>query len=369
MRCGRGALCLAAILCLGWSADVAPAQTPADHEARIGELENELAMMRARVGRQESSLFDGRYGAGSDGGWQAGAGVYYLRPYWETNPAYSVTRFDPPDSGNGVGKTENFDYSGQFAPLVWLGYVGESGLGGRVRFWTLSDKETKSAANPGPDEDYIIQSAAPLGVSLISPFEGDAMKFTSELDVTVVDLEATQSLRRNDWTFLGSCGVRYTRLRQRYRATTTYFFGESDFLHSDTRFEGVGPTGSLDILRQLGQSGFALHGGLRGSLLFGESEQTVNGTLLLTDESASLRNANLDVLPVVETEIGVQWTHDRGGLRFFVDTSLVAQLWVGAGNSANNEMLAPEAGGAHDVSDNGANLGFFGGKFSAGVDF
>src|SRR5262245_42274560 len=99
----------------------------------------------------------------------AGAGVYYLKPYFPGNQAYDVTVNNSTYS-SGLSSTTNssqqqdFSYAPAFAPLVWLGYVGDGGLGGRARWWHFQQGDTTTAINNNDGNNQTtITSASPRG--------------------------------------------------------------------------------------------------------------------------------------------------------------------------------------------------------------
>ena len=86
-------------------------------------------------------------------GWIMGAGVYYFQPRWATNPAYATSVLS---SDGGQEAQQDFSSKGGFAPLLWLGYVADNGLGVRGRWWQFSARSSVSADNPpqtDPDRD------------------------------------------------------------------------------------------------------------------------------------------------------------------------------------------------------------------------
>ena len=68
-------------------------------------------------------------------GWTVGAGLYYFQPRWGTNPAYATSVLS---SDGGQSAQEDFSSKGGFAPLLWLGYVADNGLGVRGRWWQFT---------------------------------------------------------------------------------------------------------------------------------------------------------------------------------------------------------------------------------------
>src|SRR5690348_14731275 len=73
-----------------------------NYDQRIASLESELAAMRAQLDQPAAAPVDssGGYGASGacgtccqtaccpSGGWIGGAGFYYIKPTWETNPGF-----------------------------------------------------------------------------------------------------------------------------------------------------------------------------------------------------------------------------------------------------------------------------------------
>src|SRR3954453_12341157 len=80
------------------------------------------------------------------------------------------------------------------APLLWLGYIGDSGLGGPARWWYFPQGSNQAVAIPSGEgaNSTLVFSAAPLGLSLGS---AQAMAVTSKLELNVADLEAVQDFR------------------------------------------------------------------------------------------------------------------------------------------------------------------------------
>ena len=97
------------------------------------------------------------------------------------------------------------------------------------------------------------------------------------LQLDVWDFEADQALDFGYWTMLFSGGLRYAHLAQNYNAfllasatnvNNGNLFNESGGITSGHSFNGAGPTIALEVMRKLGDSGFALYAGARGAVLF-----------------------------------------------------------------------------------------------------
>lgn len=305
-------------------------------------------------------------------GLEFGGGVYVLYPHWETNPAFTVTR-----EINGVTqiRQEDFKYNTDFTPVGWVSYTTGSGLGVRARGWRFDQTASTFILNDG---SATYSSAAPLGLQNQSTTNGDQLRYDSTLKINVVDLEAINDLNLGLWALKFGGGLRYAHMSQSYTHTEVPVTSLVDAISSGHQFRGIGPTFSVEVRRQLGMGGLgtfglgggpigvSLYGSGRGSLLFGTGKQdafqVANGDL--TTLASTSRD---DLLPVAELEIGAEFSKQMGHARWFVQAALVGQVWFGAGNAANNELIPVNVD--PEVSDNSANLGLFGGKLVVGVEF
>jgi hypothetical protein len=292
-------------------------------------------------------------------GLSVGGGVYVLYPHWETNPAYTVAK----DTGVIQIRQEDFSYNPGVAPLAWVSYTTCSGLGARARAWRFDESSSISIVNDG---NSTYDSAAPLGLQNQSSTAGDRLTYASDLQISVVDLEVIQDLNLGLWNLRIAAGGRYAHMSQSYTHIEVPINTQVDAISSGHQFRGGGPTVAVEVRRQLGCCGLALYGSARGSLLFGTGKQqafqVVNNNL---DTVAS--TSRDDLLPVSELELGAEFGRQMGHCRLYVQAAVVGQVWYGAGNAANNELIPilvdPE------VSDNSSNFGLFGGKLVVGVDF
>jgi hypothetical protein len=298
---------------------------------------------------------------GGGGGAQAGIGFYYIQPHWETNPSHTIN-FTAQDGTTQIRQTD-FDYDYEFAPLIWLGWSNCDGMGFRLRYWHLETDASTLLTNDGT---LAIDSAAPLGLQNLSTTAGDVLLFASDLKIRVYDAEVTQAAELCGWNLLVTGGLRYAHISQSYVHVELPTLGNTlvDAISSGHNFKGIGPTAALETRRGMG--GLAIYGSARGSILFGtgkqDSTQVVNN-----DPNTFASTSRDDVLPILEMEIGAEFTSEMCGSRMFVQAALVGQVWFGAGNAANNELIPvlvdPE------VSDNSSNLGLFGLKVAVGVNY
>jgi Legionella pneumophila major outer membrane protein precursor len=287
--------------------------------------------------------------------WSFGVGVYIMEPIFQSNPAYINGHIN---NGAAVYKQTDFSQNATGAPLAWLGYTWSGGWGIRGRWFEFSSSGNTSDT-VGPLGIY-----APGGISLPSTNPGDAVSASSVLYGDVVDLEATYTMGGDNWSLIGSAGVRYVHLNQSYSLGVFDPTNGITKVYSVNNFNGAGPTLAIEGRRQIGASPFALYGSARGSIVFGEAHQwaniadPVNGTMVFGGRQTS-------VLCIGEMELGAEWrlALGRGRSSFYTQLGCVGQFWTGAGNpsqalSVNTSNIAP-----------GSNFGFIGGVIRAGIDF
>jgi hypothetical protein len=322
------------------------------------------------------------------GGLSVGIGFYFIRPYWQTNQAFtqSTTTFDKNFNPTSTSQTQDFSYDLKLAPRIFAGYVGESGLGGRVSWWRYDQNVTASAVH-GPDDFPAPQTTifAP-GIrsdSFFDPKERDALTLRNHLVVDVWDFDITKRLTRNDlWNVTGGAGIRYTYLSQYYDALqiqTGLPANQADnrAFHSRNLFNGAGPDVLVEAKRYLGRGAFALYGNARAGVLFGTGRQTTASVAsfnvifeggMETDFTQNNHNAPL---PFLETEFGIEWQGGgRSAIQPFIRIGIAGQSWFGAGSAISGSGRGPLAGtGTANASSIGSNLGFFGGTVMAGINY
>jgi hypothetical protein len=291
--------------------------------------------------------------------WFADAGVYYIRPVWRHNPAFATA--ETVGTVTTVAQTD-FDYDYSFAPVVRGGYRSDCGFGVQGRAWWYDDDQSFNLINPGT---VAIDSAAPLGLQNLSTTAGDALEYASSLEIQSFDLMLTYPVHANCVCFDVGFGARYVRIVQEYNHIEDPLADDLiDAVFSEHDFDGIGPSVSLEGRWDL--CPLALFVNTRYSLLYGQSKfdafQVVNSV-----PAAAVTQENDDLRPIVELEIGGEYTHHIGFYQTYVQAAFVAQVWQGAGNSANNDvitvMVDPE------VTDKNADLGLVGLRLEAGVRF
>jgi hypothetical protein len=193
-----------------------------------------------------------------------------------------------------------------------------------------------------------------------------------------LDFEATQDLRWQRFRIQLSGGARYAHIAQYYGATLRRIntnngnVVRNGLLVSGHSFNGVGPTGSIDVSRSLGRV-VAVFVNARGSVLFGDGKQAV--TLNLSDGDGGIRDfsnssaVNDDVISVGELVVGGRWQRDTGSRTLFLSAGFASQVWFGAGNAANNDPIAGAAGNTDEISSKHGNVGLIGLKIEGGVHY
>jgi hypothetical protein len=288
---------------------------------------------------------------GTGCGWVAGVGVMYVKPHWDSNPAIV-------DLQDDTIEFIDFDHDFEAAPLAWVGYVGDTGFGVRARWFEFDHSTNLEFTADGNQATPFI---FPLGLLLEFP-AGFDVAARSNLNLDVYDFEATQSLSHGCWTWLGSAGVRYLHISQRYdlQLSPTPTVPTITAYESSHSFNGVGPTLSLEGRRAVGCTGLSFYGNARGSILFGDSEyvaQIPDG-----EDTFFLRQSSWAPVSIVELELGADYRVPVGCAMFFARGGLVGQLWQGVGNAAAIDSSGIPA-------DRSSNLGLYGLKSEIGIAY
>jgi len=371
--------------------DLPPTQAPwgdqfAGDPAHAGKEPNQpppaFAPLAGGGAPQAPGCWDNGCGCCAHGGLIGGVGLYVIQPYFSSNRAFVTESFG---FGPVMAQEAGIDTHMQASPEVWLGYISDSGLGGRVRWWYFREGTSQFFA---PSDDIIANTAEPLGLGIPVPFGPfgpggpvipQTLNVTSKLELQVWDLEALQAAQLGRFDLLFSGGLRLAHIDQQYNAYVGFLvpagiggpgmppfsFPVTEAILSGHSFTGAGPLASLEARRPLGNSGFALYGLARGSVLFGSGTQTVTKagfapTLGLTDVEDVGTEHHDPVIPVGEFEVGAEYGRTVGRARLFGQLGFVGQIWWGAGNASNTDSA---------TVSNVQNLGFFGLAVRAGINY
>jgi hypothetical protein len=312
----------------------------------------------------------------------AGIGYYYLKPYWKTNPAYVVLQNNieghhSKSNLDDVNFVKDFDWDGELAPRVWVGFVCCNGWGARAHYWRFDESVTQSVRVAGTIDRIFAASGGVKQGDVEADSEGDALTVSNHLELDVFDVEALKQFRIGCCSVMVSGGLRYANLRQRYQASEINAdskWDSEDAVQISNSFKGVGPTLGVEAKYPL-WCGFSLYGNSRFSVLFGdgkfrsfESQSNRFGELAQVDVNTIDRD---EVLPIGELELGVEWSHDMGKCLLVARAGAVAQIWWGAGNASGNGNLLggdySHHGNEFGLDNNDVNLGFLGMTASVGI--
>jgi hypothetical protein len=315
-----------------------------------------------------------------------GAEVLYLKPHFGSNPAF-LTHIDNGFIDDHFQTDFSYDYNA--APRAWIGFQRPGKVGVRGRYFDFDDRSNSPSAadaqGPGAGTaNFVVQTAAPGGLGFLSTGTAAApttLNFTSGLDLQTFDLEATWMMDSGPWHCLLSGGLRYAEINQFYTANQITAAGVvNSIIDSRSSFDGVGPTVGAESRVPVGDQGFSLYGNGRASVIFGDSNQTVNAQVIPTGTRPNFTNnfTTQDTMPIAELELGVEWRQELVGQSWYVQGGVVAQTYFGVGNASNTEDLAPRAGvgagtvnrqGEVDQASSDANLSLVGFKLAGGFNF
>lgn len=279
----------------------------------------------------------------SQGGWSAGAGIYYLKPFLADRTAFITTTGAGGAAAVSTGTA--FDWSYAVSPLVWLAYTGEGGLGVQLRYFRYDQSSNDpSTSNPDGTNNILQSPGLPdpelfQGGTSVSLFNspvaaGDVLTFGSDIRIETLDLEVTRHLSVSQVALMLSAGARYLQSAMNYRGvlvnpavpiTETVAFGHN--------YYAAGPTLCLGGYWYLDEDRWAVYFSTRGSLLVGNSRQTFSSS---QQDVASITNVftQLDdaVVPIGEIELGLAWTPDLGDMAAVVQAAVVNQTYFGVGS-------------------------------------
>lgn len=313
-----------------------------------------------------------------------GGGLYIIRPFFETNPAYAsvTTTFGPPTTVSNRTQ-EDFRQNLDGAPVGWLGVSFQEGFGVKARYFGYAQGTGFSILTPAATAGAIttFYTPYPEGLGITNGFGtilGDRFDFFSDLKIQSWDMEVTRSWFGEFWQVQASAGARLAHLSQDYSARFSpgpnNLFAAFVDVQSGHNFNGAGPLLAFEGYVDIGNTGFSLFCNTRNALLFGRAKN--GATRVFTDQitgvATAIDTANRveeDLLPVSEVELGVELGRRIGGrARLYVQAGVVGQMWWGAGNATNSAHITgtsfPDE--AHDA---GSNLGMMGFLIRGGFDF
>lgn len=234
---------------------------------------------------------------GGSTGLVAGFELTFLKPHINAAEAIEIIP--------GVASVEIEDNEYSASPRFWLGYVGDCGLGWRIRWW-----EFNHSLN---GESFLLVDGA---TTLVDSLGG--------LEVEALDIEMTQEIDLGLWDMSVGGGVRYGRTEHYMSQLYDDTISTLD-IDAFSDFDGFGPTLFAEMRRPVGCNGFAYVGNMRASLLFGEDK--LNALVGAVDTHIARDN----VVGVLEAQLGGEYSSDIGcGTRVFARALAEGQLWTDA---------------------------------------
>lgn len=281
-------------------------------------------------------------GADPVGGFVGGFEYVWFRPF-ASNGDLPNANFGVAGGAGVTDRTLNFNY--QVTPRIFLGYVGASGLGGRVRYWQYDHGGgTNSTTDTNPNSGTF----------------GDTATIAGGFKFQTFDIELTQQSSFRAWNFLMAGGVRYASFAaDSTNAVVDPLGAPIGFSRLTNSISGTGLTTAFQARRALNATGSLVWlTNLRGSLLFGNHRSSVyqNVTIPLVGTFTTISNSKNrdDLFSIWEINLGPQWHMPlANGGRLFVGATAEAQLWQGLGGYSYN------SGGANTQA-NGVALGSLG---------
>jgi hypothetical protein len=226
--------------------DAVAAARLAELEANFAALRNQLDSQTATTGcispccpPRPNAWLLGAYPSG----WIVGYESVIVKPFFQSNDV--VTNLT-----NG-----SFSWNYQYSPRVWLGYVGQSGLGARARYWQFDH------TSGGASRDIDQGNGNLLTIATVN-----------RLRLYTIDAEVTQRAALGRFLFNFAAGGRYAEFGTAINATTS-IQGQTGTGLLGLNFAGGGPTLAAEAWRPL-IGGLALYGNGRASLLYGNATTT-----------------------------------------------------------------------------------------------
>lgn len=153
---------------------------------------------------------------------------------------------------------------------------------------------------------------------------------TIDLEVYAFDAEVTQRATFRHWDLVVGGGLRAGGVE--IQQGGSLFIGPGTFygIPSGVDFDGVGPTVSLAAQRPLGNSGLAIVGRARASLLFGTLEQTAT---FGGGAPPILSTTSDDLVQVTEIQFGMNYGRQIGSATGTFGVFWEAQRWDSDSNA------------------------------------
>jgi hypothetical protein len=258
----------------------------------------------------------------------AGFAAVWIRPHFHQDTAFVI---DP----TSTCVSRSFDRNFEITPRVWLGYTDCDGFGVRAQYWQYDhDADPQSIVGTATNTPIsaTVFSAVPNHVHSIFADADETLIAQHSLLLQAFDLEATKQFRRCRSSAVAGIGLRYARMEQEFNARVFDDGGAfAAQVVNQHDFEGIGPTASLWLHQQFGCSNWGGYGSLRGSVLFGDRNDTVSAVTVGDPTENHFYNSR-DVMGIGEIGFGVQYSRCvTGNSIVFVRGGYEGQIWFDAG--------------------------------------
>jgi hypothetical protein len=292
------------------------------------------------------------------GAWSGGGGIYWMMPYFSSNPAYFA-------KAGTVTTQQNYDSHMSVAPTGFISYYFTPDWGVKFRWWQI---DSNASAN-GTTGGAIITDPSGTGPG-VATAKGATISANSNLYVSMYNLEIAHKwsfgCNNHSWVEV-SGGVAYVHMSQSYGLNVADPAGAGSLTSIGSHdFNGWGPTIAFEGHYRLGDSDFGVYGSARGSLLFGSNAQNYfasSGAGMISGSSSGS-----SILPVGEVELGGEWSHCFcNRFRLYAQVGVVGQIWINGGDAAQGANINGTSVGSQISSP--ANFGFVGGVGRIGISF
>jgi len=257
-------------------------------------------------------------------------------------PYFSDNNIGLTNQIGGLSVVEPFKYDAIFASRLQFGYESQQGPGFLGEYFNLdADSGLLSSVNTGAITNVTGILNAPQvtpGTFTISPPIGGRLDANSNQHLTSYKAEVFKRIYWPISTLTGGLGLNYMQLDQFVNyssfATPTSTMALMT-LDGQRRFEGIGPSFSMEYYRPIGHTHIAAIGGVRAAVLFGADEWTV-----AQDQVRLYQNNSNRVLTSLAVRVGTEWSKGLGcnsASRLFIRTTIEGQNWLNAGTFGSND--------------------------------
>lgn len=266
--------------------------------------------------------------------WIAGFDALFLRSHFDQNVAMIID----PLPGNDLVP---FNYDFNFSPRVVLGWLSPCNGGFRGSYWNHSDQADREAATAvvGATPVYLFVYGAGGNLTRNAYADiGDTLTSIHRVNLQSIDIEYFDVMQWSRWHLNVGTGIRLAKIDQFLRGDVYDSLGTlEEAVTNELQVLGAGPTASLMIQRQFVPSGWGGYAGLRGSLLFSETEQIIYEMKNSGADEVSDRAAHQEISTIAELSLGIQCTRCfSSGSLAFLRVGYELQSWQDVGGPVDS---------------------------------